>query len=110
MIYYAQDLVNRPPLSSSEVNWFAPKVSLSSFIWMISVIRYIRLHLLYCEMILRTAEKHSLDTILGHYPVLLSGITLHSNNQHQQSPAIICKQVLNSSDENSENILYSNRN
>ena len=35
MIYYAQDLVNRPPLSSSEVNWFAPKVSLSSFICMV---------------------------------------------------------------------------
>ena len=72
MIYYAQDLVNRPPLSSSEVNWFAPKVSLSNFIWMVSVIRYIRLHLLYCDIILRTAEKHSLDTILGHYSVLLS--------------------------------------
>ena len=36
MIYYAQDLVNRPPLSPSEVNWFAPKVSLSSFIRMVS--------------------------------------------------------------------------
>ena len=35
MIYYAQDLVNRPPLSSSEVNWFAPKVGLSSFTWMV---------------------------------------------------------------------------
>ena len=87
-------------------------ILLSSVIWMVSVIRYIHLHLLYCKMILRTAEKHSLDchTILGHYPVLLSRITLHSNNQHQQSPAIICKQVLNSSDENSENILYNNRN
>ena len=79
MIYYAQDLVNRPPLSSLEVDWFAPKVSLSSFIWMISlrllyryIYRYIRLHLLDCEMILRTAEKHSLDTIPGHYSVLLS--------------------------------------
>ena len=71
MACYAQDLVNRPPLAPTKVNWFAPKVSSSSFIWMVSVIRYIFLHLLYCEIILRTAEKHSLDTILGHYSVLL---------------------------------------